>query len=86
MIIKAPALVTAEELLDMPNSVDYELVDGILVERQMGAESNAIAVEINYSKVSHSPGAITQVQRYDRATCLAGGIVSINACHMAVDN
>lgn len=48
MIIKAPALVTAEELLDMPNSIDYELVDGFLVERQMGAESNAIAVELAF--------------------------------------
>ena len=48
MIIKAPALVTAEELLDMPNSIDYELVDGVLVERQMGAESNAIAVELAF--------------------------------------
>ncbi len=48
MIIKAPPLVTAEELLEMPNSIDYELVDGILVERQMGAESNAIAVELAF--------------------------------------
>ncbi|MGI8977774.1 MAG: Uma2 family endonuclease [Pirellulaceae bacterium] len=48
MIIKAPPLVTAEELLEMPNSIDYELFDGILVERQMGAESNAIAVELAF--------------------------------------
>ena len=48
MIIKAPPLVTAEQLLEMPNSVDYELVDGVLVERHMGAESNAIAVELAF--------------------------------------
>ena len=48
MIIKAPPIVTAEELLEMPNSIDYELVDGVLVERHMGAESNAIAVELAF--------------------------------------
>ena len=32
MIIKAPPLVTAEELLDLYDGIDFELVDGSLVE------------------------------------------------------
>lgn len=35
--------ITPEDLLAMPNEVDYELVNGELVERQMGAESSWIA-------------------------------------------
>src|SRR5205823_4267155 len=37
---------TPEDLLSMSDAVDYELVDGHLVERHMGAESSAIAVAI----------------------------------------
>ena len=35
--------ITSEDLLAMPNEVDYELVNGELVERHMGAESSWIA-------------------------------------------
>jgi len=37
---------TPEELLLLPDSVNYELVNGNLVERQMGSESSAIAMAI----------------------------------------
>jgi Uma2 family endonuclease len=37
-----------EDLLSMPDAVDYELVDGHLVERHMGAESSAVAVAIAF--------------------------------------
>jgi Uma2 family endonuclease len=40
------ALVTPEELLAMPDGVDFELVDGRLVERHMGMESSEIAMRI----------------------------------------
>ncbi|HZL35344.1 MAG TPA: Uma2 family endonuclease [Tepidisphaeraceae bacterium] len=40
------ARITPEELLAMPDSVDYELVDGKLVERNMGLKSSAIAMRI----------------------------------------
>ncbi len=36
-------LLTPDDLLAMPNEVDYELVNGELVERNMGAESTWIA-------------------------------------------
>ncbi|HSI37022.1 MAG: Uma2 family endonuclease [Phycisphaerae bacterium] len=43
----APAVkITPEELLAMPDAVDFELVDGQLVERQMGFESSEIAARI----------------------------------------
>ena len=35
--------ITPEDLLAMPNEVDYELVNGELVERHSGAESSWIA-------------------------------------------
>jgi Uma2 family endonuclease len=38
--------VTPEELLAMPDSVNFELVDGRLVERNMGWESSEIAARI----------------------------------------
>ena len=34
---------TPEDLLSLPDAVDYELVDGNLVERKMGSESSVIA-------------------------------------------
>ena len=37
------APMTPEDLLAMPNEVDYELINGELVERHMGAESSWIA-------------------------------------------
>ncbi len=39
-------VVTPDDLLNMPDSVAYELVDGNLVERHMGAESSEIAARI----------------------------------------
>ena len=39
--------VTPEELLDIPDGDRYELIDGELVERNMGAESSRIAQKIN---------------------------------------
>jgi Uma2 family endonuclease len=41
-----PAAVTPEELLNLPDAVDYELVDGKLVERNMGFESSEIAARV----------------------------------------
>ncbi len=38
--------ITPDELLNMPDAVSYELVDGKLVERHMGSESSAIAAMI----------------------------------------
>ena len=38
--------ITPDELLNLPDSVRYELVNGQLVERHMGAESSAIAARI----------------------------------------
>jgi Uma2 family endonuclease len=40
-------MVTPEELLEMPDGHHYELIDGELVERNMGAESSRIAQLIN---------------------------------------
>ena len=37
---------TPEELLELPDSVNYELVEGRLVERNMGMESSEIAARI----------------------------------------
>lgn len=39
-LLLTPPLLTAEQLLDLPNEADYELVDGRLVERHMGAQSS----------------------------------------------
>jgi Uma2 family endonuclease len=47
MSILSPAsAVSPEELLAMPDSVDFELVDGKLVERNMGLESSEVALRI----------------------------------------
>ena len=45
-VISPSPLVTPEDLLKMPDAVRFELVDGHLVERNMGAESSAIALRI----------------------------------------
>src|SRR5438105_6324290 len=37
---------TADDLLTLPDAVNYELVDGNLVERHSGAEASAIAMAI----------------------------------------
>jgi Uma2 family endonuclease len=39
---------TPDDLLTMPDSKQYELVGGQLVERRMGSESDWIGLEINY--------------------------------------
>jgi Uma2 family endonuclease len=39
-LLETPPLLTAEEFLRLPNDGDYELVDGKLVERHMGAASS----------------------------------------------
>ena len=44
--VASNSLITPEELERMPNAVAYELVDGQLVERNLGAESSAIAAKI----------------------------------------
>ena len=41
-----PARLTPEDLLRLPNGVDYELVDGQLAERTMGTESSWIALQL----------------------------------------
>jgi len=41
-------IVEPEDLLSMPDSKDYELVDGRLVERKMGCESSLIGIIIAY--------------------------------------
>ncbi len=46
--ITADATVTPEDLLQMPDSIQYELVDGQLVERHMGTESSEIALRIAF--------------------------------------
>jgi len=45
-IATSKSSVTPQELLNRPDSVNYELVDGNLVERHMGLESSAIALRI----------------------------------------
>jgi Uma2 family endonuclease len=46
MTIAAKRVVTPEDLLLLQDSINYELVDGSLVERHMGSESSAIALAI----------------------------------------
>ena len=45
-VITSSAPVTPEALLTMPDAVKYELIDGKLVERNMGMESSEIALRI----------------------------------------
>jgi Uma2 family endonuclease len=44
--VPSPGLVTPEDLLAMPDSVSYELVDGHLVERNVSRLSSLVAAEI----------------------------------------
>ena len=44
--VASNSFITPEELERMPDAVAYELVDGQLVERNLGAESSAIAAKI----------------------------------------
>jgi Uma2 family endonuclease len=44
---------TPEDLLALPDSVNYELVDGALVERHMGSESSAIALAIGVALANY---------------------------------
>ncbi len=39
---------TPDDLLTLPDAVDYELVDGQLVERHMGSKSSAVALVIGH--------------------------------------
>ena len=48
MTTAAKTSITPDELLNLPDAVDYELVAGELVERHMGSESSAIAAVIGY--------------------------------------
>jgi Uma2 family endonuclease len=41
-----PQSLTPDDLIKLPDSVAYELVDGTLVERHMGTESSGIAIQI----------------------------------------
>ena len=43
-----------EDLLDLPDGKSYELVDGRLVERMMGAESSWVGAELLYRLQNHS--------------------------------
>src|SRR4051795_8542847 len=45
-IAAPPKLFTPEDLLRLPDAVNYELVDGKLVERNMGMESSRVAARI----------------------------------------
>ena len=45
--------VTADEFLEMPDSVAFELVDGQLVERNLGAKSSRIAMRIGHFFEDH---------------------------------
>src|SRR4051812_17905921 len=42
----APVQITPEELLTLPDAINYELVDGRLVERHMGMESSKVGARI----------------------------------------
>ena len=44
--VATKAAFTPEDLLKLPDAVNYELVDGTLVERHMGSESSAVALAI----------------------------------------
>lgn len=44
---------TADDLLRLPNGGGYELVDGQLVERHMGAKSQFVAAELQFLLTSH---------------------------------
>src|SRR4051794_27866003 len=46
MTVAAEKIYTPEDLLTMPDAVDYELVGGKLVKRNMGIESSMIAAAI----------------------------------------
>jgi len=57
MIVKvSDAPVTAEELLALPDSKSYELVDGKLVERHMGFESSWVGNQISERLNAHCRG------------------------------
>lgn len=52
MTLATNAKITPEELQSMPDAVDFELVDGNLVERHMGSESSLIAARIVFLLVN----------------------------------
>jgi Uma2 family endonuclease len=47
MTIAAPTRFTPDDLLRLPDAVNYELVDGNLMERNMGALSSLVAVRVS---------------------------------------
>lgn len=47
--IEAKAAYTAEEFLHLPESKDFELVDGVLVERNMGSVSSWVGGQVHTS-------------------------------------
>jgi Uma2 family endonuclease len=51
--IATEARCTPEDLLVMPDGVGYELVDGRLVERHMGAESSLVGGELHFRMRLH---------------------------------
>lgn len=59
-MISSPPSFTPEDLLRLPDAVNYELVDGRLVERNMGMQSSMIALRmatrIEMSFGGHPPG------------------------------
>ena len=52
-MLAPPPAVTPEEFLAMPDAVAFELVDGQLVERNLGAESSSIAMRIGHFFEAH---------------------------------
>lgn len=46
-VAEANGEITPEQLLEMPEGDHYELIDGKLVERHMGAKSNRVAVRVS---------------------------------------
>src|SRR5207249_2669349 len=51
--VALPKMVTPEELLAMPNGDSYELVDGKLVEREMGAWSSYVGASLLWLLAQH---------------------------------
>lgn len=51
-----PDIITPEQLAALPNSRDYELVDGRLVERNMGNKAAWVATQINCKLANHVQG------------------------------
>ncbi|CAN5511773.1 hypothetical protein BH11PLA2_BH11PLA2_09000 [soil metagenome] len=46
MVAELPRLLDPDDLLDMPDGDNYELIDGVLVEKEMGARASMIAMSL----------------------------------------